>query len=664
MAPLPGTIAENIAPKGRTPKGSTHLENIYRKCREDLIVTLTTQLQLPKELETLSSGDVQDIYLHCRQELINELSPPLDTPQQLEPPDVPEEMKHLYRRCRQELIAKLSVAAHVPQDVRYLYRKCRQELIDTLSRSSYSKNLCNAPEEISPTASDVFSRFLVAVSVEETQELFRQLLRAAEVQAPESVQESPYCGIRQLKLPWRAQALWKLVDAKLAHAARDLGCSLRVVIVGGGPVGLRLAIELRAAGHEVVVVEKRTNFSRINRLHLWDWCKADLIALGAKVFDPPGPSFGASPDYCHIGIGELQSMLFKFSLLLGVQFCFGGQYCGVAPAAGGGWHVRLQQSSGAELFLPFDVLAGADGADSAVARTPEVVDEFGRVEIGLRRNSAIGLVANLWGNPRPGLRQFAWARQFAEARFAQLEAQAGISLENCVYYRSGAQHYLVMTPTQESLASQGAFVDPAAEDLTAPANVCAERVRSIAMAAAVHFGLPELDFVDPPNDAQLFDFSGTKRAHAGCAFLVGKGTTDGVASLAVGDSAAMVVLVGDALLEPFWPEGLGIVRGFHSALDTAAAISAWVSLGSEAAQKLSAKAFAILKTLNVKIADRVLQPDFQNTAWTQRPATVVEPEAPEQQLLWFRTEKELAHCVSEQHFPERTIAGWSPDLNE
>lgn len=28
-----------------------------------------------------------------------------------------------------------------------------------------------------------------------------------------------------------------------------------------------------------------------------------------------------------------------------------------------------------------------------------------------------------------------------------------------------------------------------------------------------------------------------------------------------------VFVVGDAVLEPFWPEGLGINRGFHTVLD-------------------------------------------------------------------------------------------------
>jgi len=35
-----------------------------------------------------------------------------------------------------------------------------------------------------------------------------------------------------------------------------------------------------------------------------------------------------------------------------------------------------------------------------------------------------------------------------------------------------------------------------------------------------------------------------------------------------GKSKLPVFVAGDALLEPFWPEGLGVNRGFHTALDT------------------------------------------------------------------------------------------------
>ena len=56
------------------------------------------------------------------------------------------------------------------------------------------------------------------------------------------------------------------------------------LIVGGGPCGLRTAIELALLGCKVVVIEKRDTFSRNNVLHLWPYTIHDLRALGAKNF--------------------------------------------------------------------------------------------------------------------------------------------------------------------------------------------------------------------------------------------------------------------------------------------------------------------------------------------------------------------------------------------
>lgn len=59
---------------------------------------------------------------------------------------------------------------------------------------------------------------------------------------------------------------------------------LQCLIVGGGPCGLRTAIELAYLGAKVVVVEKRDTFSRNNVLHLWPFTIHDLRGLGAKKF--------------------------------------------------------------------------------------------------------------------------------------------------------------------------------------------------------------------------------------------------------------------------------------------------------------------------------------------------------------------------------------------
>lgn len=57
------------------------------------------------------------------------------------------------------------------------------------------------------------------------------------------------------------------------------------LIIGGGPCGLRTAIELQMlGGRHVVVIEKRDRFSRNNVLHLWPFVIADLKMLAAKKF--------------------------------------------------------------------------------------------------------------------------------------------------------------------------------------------------------------------------------------------------------------------------------------------------------------------------------------------------------------------------------------------
>ena len=82
--------------------------------------------------------------------------------------------------------------------------------------------------------------------------------------------------------------LYPLLNARAAlpeYEAQKGACQgKRVLIVGGGPVGLRSAIEAALLGAEVDVVEKRTQFSRNNCLHLWPFVVTDLRNIGAKIF--------------------------------------------------------------------------------------------------------------------------------------------------------------------------------------------------------------------------------------------------------------------------------------------------------------------------------------------------------------------------------------------
>ena len=86
---------------------------------------------------------------------------------------------------------------------------------------------------------------------------------------------------------WKANNLWKSYDKLAAlkeYKRSPTSLDLNVLIIGGGPIGLRLSIECALLGLKCTVVEKRDRFSRNNVLHLWPYTIVDLKNLGAKMF--------------------------------------------------------------------------------------------------------------------------------------------------------------------------------------------------------------------------------------------------------------------------------------------------------------------------------------------------------------------------------------------
>ena len=109
----------------------------------------------------------------------------------------------------------------------------------------------------------------------------------------------------------------------------------RVVISGAGPVGLRAAIEGALLGQRVTVLEKRDVFSRVNILTLWQPTADDLMAYGAHTFVSKfsNRSVGNAP--IHLGTREIQIVLLKNALLLGVRLLCGTELGGLhAPGPG------------------------------------------------------------------------------------------------------------------------------------------------------------------------------------------------------------------------------------------------------------------------------------------------------------------------------------------
>lgn len=374
----------------------------------------------------------------------------------------------------------------------------------------------------------------------------------------------------KLASSWKAQALFKKFDARANHKVYSKGRSCtttKVLIIGAGPCGLRAAIECQLLGAKVVVVEKRDRMSRNNVLHLWPFVIDDLRALGAKKFF--GKFCAGSID--HISIRQLQCILMKVALLLGVEIHEGvGFEELLEPSISEnseilGWRARVSPIDNVVSQYEFDVLLGADGKRNTL-------QGFKRKEF--RGKLAMAITANFINRHTeqeasvPEISGVAFI--FNQKFFKELYEETGIDLENIVYYKDDT-HYFVMTAKKHSLLDKGVLLNDYAEvsRLLSVENVDRAALMRYAQDAArfsTDGRLPLRDFAlnhygEP--DVALFDFT----------------------SMYAAENASMVYerlgrrllcqLVGDSLLEPFWPTGSGCARGFLSALDAAWAVRAW-----------------------------------------------------------------------------------------
>jgi len=83
--------------------------------------------------------------------------------------------------------------------------------------------------------------------------------------------------------------IFRVIDEKRKCLIYENGAAcagISTLIVGCGPCGLRMGIECQLLGCNVVMLEKRTSFTRNNVLHIWPFVIEDLKSLGVKVFYP------------------------------------------------------------------------------------------------------------------------------------------------------------------------------------------------------------------------------------------------------------------------------------------------------------------------------------------------------------------------------------------
>eukprot|EP00644_Phytophthora_capsici_P000666 jgi/Phyca11/109473/e_gw1.16.307.1 len=351
------------------------------------------------------------------------------------------------------------------------------------------------------------------------------------------------------RVGYRQKQLFRLLDARLnLNVYRQKPVSQkRVCIVGAGPVGLRAAVEVALLGGQVSVLEKRTKFSRENRLHLWPWVVQDLASLGAKVLFK---NFCKSRTYFHVSTRQLQVILLKVALLVGVQvYSATGFEAIVAPSETGKkpfYHIKTEPQIP---VTEYTAVLGATGVNDQLAE-PAGINRF-----VFSQKESLGIVCyfpNLETPEEMKVKEFSWTTQQRHQMLNKMR-EVGIDLENIVYFR-GEMHYLVMTPKRPNLLTRGVVRQnqPSSKDLVEDSNVSQRALHGFVKRVVEFAGIPRrTDFTR----VNLFDFSSLSRAEKPASILTSHGK-----KLYVG-------LIGDSLLEPVWHEGVGTCRGFLGALD-------------------------------------------------------------------------------------------------
>ncbi|XP_040415259.1 F-actin-monooxygenase MICAL2 isoform X2 [Cygnus olor] len=417
-------------------------------------------------------------------------------------------------------------------------------------------------------AGQIFENFVQASTCKGTIQAFNILTRQLELDPLDN--KNFYTKLKSRVTTWKAKALWNKLDKRASHKEYKRGKSCmnpKCLIIGGGPCGLRTAIELAFLGAKVVVVEKRDTFSRNNVLHLWPFTIHDLRGLGAKKFY--GKFCAGSID--HISIRQLQLILFKVALILGVEIHVNLEFVKVLEPPEDqenqkiGWRAEFLPVDHPLSEYEFDVVIGADGRRNTL-------EGFRRKEF--RGKLAIAITANFINRNTTAEAKVeeisGVAFIFNQKFFQDLKEETGIDLENIVYYKDST-HYFVMTAKKQSLLDKGVIINDYidTELLLCGENVNQSNLLSYAREAAdfaTNYQLPSLDFAinhyGQP-DVAMFDFT----------------------SMYASENAALVrerhrhqllvALVGDSLLEPFWPMGTGCARGFLAAFDTVWMVRSW-----------------------------------------------------------------------------------------
>ncbi|CAC5400257.1 MICAL [Mytilus coruscus] len=359
------------------------------------------------------------------------------------------------------------------------------------------------------------------------------------------------------------------------------GEATKVLVVGAGPCGLRIAIETAFLGCKVVLIDKRDAFTRNNVLHLWPFTVTDLKNIGIKQF------FGrfCCGELDHISIRRLQLSLLKIALVVGVEVHTNVEFEGLkCPRKNGGtgWKAVCKPQNHKVSDFEFDVLVAATGARDALCEYKLQHENGTVIKQGFDRKEfrgrlSIAITANFVNSNTPAEMKAkeigGVSSHFHQKLFKDLKAKKEIHLENFVYYKDET-HYFVMTATKASLLQRRVFKEDFldASELMERKNIDVSALLAYARDAAnfcTNNAMANICFAKNSrgvDDVAMLDFSSKFEAVNASHVIERNG------------KKLLIGLIGDSLLEPFWPQGTGCARGFLGAFDTAWMIRNWKSM--------------------------------------------------------------------------------------
>jgi len=402
----------------------------------------------------------------------------------------------------------------------------------------------------------------------------------------------------------------------------------KILVVGGGPIGIRMAIELVMGGHLVTLVEKRREIrdeaenllalgftNRINRPHMWPFVRNDLAKLNGKDLLSRAAAYPVftEPETSSIGIDELQLLLLKNALLLGVELRLGVGYVNSTiniedDTCKPTWNCELSYDAKAvarwapalpdlnikegKNFEEFDCLVACDGPRSTVRE--KQAKYFGDVE-KRKFMDCVGIVANVQKVPRKRLKELGFehgqepsdmnrTKMVFKEFFGKIREEAGADIENLIYYKASTHNYTIVVPRKQTLIDNGlsgrVYTFHQGREGGNKQDEEKEKTKAFCGRVLKAAGIPidpEMSndgFVGVPNDCMAFDFAECWNTKKSLHFnypppnysVEEDGPWEGRKLV------PFIALAGDSLLEPFWPMGLGLKRGWQAILDTCYAI--------------------------------------------------------------------------------------------